>query len=143
MFHSSRSDALRHKQTGSSLQHLGFRGYLKYHIDYFVIQLLSELLKSLFLSVQLGLFSNWMSSKHYFKAYFVKKQAKRKIPIFDQIHGLTPFKKSPQGDLVKSLFFQSSQACFLTRWAANIISRRILLKSTQREKFLFLTKIMG
>ena len=34
-----------------------------------------------------------MVSKHYFKVYFVKKEAKRKIPIFDQIHGLTPVKK--------------------------------------------------
>ena len=34
-----------HKQTGSSLQHLGFTGYLEYCrccIFYFVIQLLSE-----------------------------------------------------------------------------------------------------
>ena len=38
----SRSDALCRTQTGSSLQHQGFRGYLKYHKDYFVIQLLSE-----------------------------------------------------------------------------------------------------
>ena len=37
MFFLSRSDALWHKQTGSSLLHLGFRGYLKYRIDYFVI----------------------------------------------------------------------------------------------------------
>ena len=37
LFFLSRSDALWHKQTGSSLQHLGFRGYLKYRIDYFVI----------------------------------------------------------------------------------------------------------
>ena len=33
---------MHYKQTGSSLQHLGFWGYLKYHIDYFVIQLLRE-----------------------------------------------------------------------------------------------------
>ena len=31
-----------------------------------------------------------MGIKHYLKAYLLKKQAKRKIPIFDQIHGLTP-----------------------------------------------------
>ena len=44
MFFVSTSDALCHKQTGSltSLQHLGFRGYVKYTIDYFVMQLLSE-----------------------------------------------------------------------------------------------------
>ena len=42
LFFLSRSDALCHKQTGSSLQHQGFGRYLKYHIVYFVIQLLSE-----------------------------------------------------------------------------------------------------
>ena len=42
MFFLSRSDALWHKQTGSSVQHLGFSDYLKYHMDYFVIQLFSE-----------------------------------------------------------------------------------------------------
>ena len=36
-FFLSRSDALWHKQTGSSLQHLGFKGYVKNRIDYFVV----------------------------------------------------------------------------------------------------------
>ena len=102
-----------------------------------------QLGKILIFLVQLGLLSNPMGSKHYFKAYLLKKQAKRKIPIFDQIHGLTPLKKSPQGDLVKSLSFQFSQACFLTGSSANIISRRILLKSKKRGKFQFFTKLMG
>ena len=39
MFFFSRSDALCHKQTGSSLQYLGFRGYLKYHIHMLQITL--------------------------------------------------------------------------------------------------------
>ena len=41
-----------------------------------------------------GLFSNWMIRKHYFKARFVHKQAKRKIPTFDQNLGLIPLEKS-------------------------------------------------
>ena len=40
-----------------------------------------------------------MVSKDYFKAYVVKKEAKRKIPIFDQIHGLTPGKKFQKNSL--------------------------------------------
>ena len=33
-----------------------------------------------------------MIRKHYFKAHFVLKQAKKKISIFYQSHGLTPLK---------------------------------------------------
>ena len=51
--------------------------------------------KILVFLVYLALLSNTMDSKHYFNAYLLKNQAKRKIPIFDQIHGLTPLKKSP------------------------------------------------
>ena len=47
-----------------------------------------------YFSVWEGLFSNWMTRKHYFKAHFVQKQAKRKIPFFDLNYGLTPLEKS-------------------------------------------------
>ena len=40
-----------------------------------------------------GLFSNWMIRKHHFKAHFVQKQAKRKIPTFDQNLGLIPLEQ--------------------------------------------------
>ena len=53
-----------------------------------------------------------MVRKHYFKAYFVKKQAKEKVLIFDQNHGLTPLKKSVEGDLVKTLFFSLGRLVF-------------------------------
>ena len=55
-------------------------------------------------SVWEGLFSNWMTRKHYFKAYFVQKQAKRKIPFFDPNYGLTPLEKSSLVT-VNSIFF--------------------------------------
>ena len=35
-----------------------------------------------------------MIIKHYFKAYSVQKQTKRKFSIFDQNHGLNPLKKN-------------------------------------------------
>ena len=84
-----------------------------------------------------------MVSKHYFEAYFVEKQAKKKISIFDQSQGLTPLKNICIGRLGKMVIFQSRYACFLTGLSANIISRPILLKTKQRGKFQFLTKVRG
>ena len=84
-----------------------------------------------------------MVSKYYFKAYFVEKQAKKIISIFDQSDGLTPLRNICIGRLGKMHIFQSRKACFLTGLSANIISRPILLKTKQRGKFRFLTKVMG
>ena len=36
-----------------------------------------------------------MIIKHYFKAHFVLKETKGKFAIFDQNHGLLPFKNPP------------------------------------------------
>ena len=42
----------------------------------------------------------------FFKAHFVSKQTKRKIPLFDLNHGLTPLKKIQTDDykIIKSIF---------------------------------------
>ena len=42
-----------------------------------------------------------MIIKHYFKAYSVQKQTKRKFLIFDQNHGLNPLKKNLVWQLCK------------------------------------------
>ena len=51
--------------------------------------------------------SSTQTQTHRGKAYFVEKQAKKKISIFDQSHGLTPLKNICIGRLGKILIFQS------------------------------------
>ena len=89
-----------------------------------------------------GFFSTWMIIKQ-FQGSFVQNRTEIKIfPIFEQNHGLTPLKQSQYVHCVKSIFFSSRKALFLTGWSANIISRPSLSKNNQRGKFQFLTKIM-
>ena len=96
-----------------------------------------------YFSVWEGLFSNWMIRKHYFKAHLVQKQAKRKIPTFDQNLGLIPSEKSSLVTLKIQYFLYFRRACFLTWWSSNIISKFILCKNKQRGSLQLLTKIIG
>ena len=95
----------------------------------------------IFQSKQACFLTGWSANIISRPTLFKRKQSK-KIPIVDQTHGLTPFEKISIGRLGKLLIFKSRQACFLTGWSGNIISRPILLKSKQRKKFQFLTKVV-
>ena len=87
----------------------------------------------IFQSKQACFLTGWSANIISRPTLFKRKQSK-KIPIVDQTHGLTPFEKISIGRLGKILIFQSRQACFLSGWSGNIISRPILFKSKQRKK---------
>ena len=52
-----------------------------------------------FFIVYEGLVFNQMIIRHYFQAQYVQKQTNIKFPISDQIHGLTPLKKSSMASI--------------------------------------------
>ena len=63
-----------------------------------------------------------MISKHYFKAQFVQKQSKRKIPIFDQNHGLIPEKKSSMATMWNPYFYSPGGLVFVTSWSIYLVT---------------------
>ena len=59
--------------------------------------------------VQEGLLSNWMINKHYFKAHFVQKQAKRKLTFLTKI-------------MWNLYFYSPGRLVFLTSWSIYLIT---------------------
>ena len=50
---------------------------------------------------------------YYMKAFYLKKENREKLPIFDRNHGLTPLEKKPHlFDFYNFLFLQSRKAFY-------------------------------
>ena len=74
-----------------------------------------------------------MVRKHYFKAYFVEKQAKKKISIFDQSHGLTPLKNISIGRPGKILIFSLGRLVLETDRQETLFQSLFCLKGSKEK----------
>ena len=84
-----------------------------------------------------------MFVKHYFKAYSVQKQTKRKFSIFDQNHGLNPLKKNLVWHLCKINFLIVFKGLFSKVDDDQILFHGLFCAKTNvMEISNFLTKIM-
>ena len=80
--------------------------------------------------------------KNYIKIIFAQKQRMKKMPLFDQNHGLTPLENTRKCDSLKCIFYNLETTVFSPKDPLRLFQDHFPQKQKMKIGY-FLTKITG